>query len=91
MSALRHRFRLVLDGTKYELATSARDMATAEIDPAKTNPQESTFRLLHAACLRLEFPDIPSDWRDFADLIDDIDDLEPDEGGDDADPTLEAG
>jgi len=78
MSALRHRYRLVIDGVKHEITTSARDMAAAEIDPTEPNSNvaEQTFRLLHAACIRSEIPGIPSDWESFADLIDDVDDLE---------------
>lgn len=80
MSTLRHRFRLVVDGTKYEIVTSARDLAAAEIGPGATagDLATGTFRLIHAACLRLELPGIPSEWEAFADVLDEVEDLEPD-------------
>lgn len=84
MSTLRHRFRLIVDGTKYEIVTSARDLAAAEIGPGvdveNTDMATATFRLLHAACVRLRLPDIPSDWESFTDLVDEVEDLEPDVG-----------
>ena len=88
MSTLRHRYRLVIDGTKVEITTSARDMAAAQIDPTdpNVNMAEQTFRLLHAACVRSAVPNIPTDWEEFTDLLDDVDDLEPGEGMSAPDP-----
>jgi hypothetical protein len=93
MSTLRHRYRLVLDGTKFEVVTSARDMAAAQIDPSNPNANfaEATFRLLHAACIRNNIPNIPSDWESFADLLDDVDDMEPGEDANLPDPTRSVG
>lgn len=77
MSNLRHGFRIVLDGTKYEIVTSARDLAA--IDTADdANEAMQTLRLLHAACVRLHI-DVPPTWEEFADVLDDMTDLEPDE------------
>ena len=80
MSQLRHKFNVVLDGKQYMITTSARDISHAEIDEENPNPVNQTYRLLHAACVRLEIPDVPSDWETFADLLDDFDDLEPELG-----------
>ena len=91
MSQLRHRFRIVIDGVKHEIVTSARDMSAID-DPEKTPPAESTWRLIHAACIRLRLPDIPSSWEDFADRLDDMEDLEPDEPiGTEVSPTQATG
>jgi hypothetical protein len=80
MSTLRHRFRIVVDGEKLEVTTSARDMAAADIGPgvdlAAVNMAEQTFKLIHAACLRMQLPGIPTGWQEFADLLDDIEDLD---------------
>ncbi len=78
MSQLRHRFRIVIDGTEYTIITSARDMAAAQVTEEDPNLVNQTFRLLHAACLRLSLPNIPSNWEAFADVLDDLEDLEPD-------------
>jgi hypothetical protein len=77
MSQLRHRFRIIIDGTKHEIVTSARDLTAVE-DPENANPAESTYRLIHAACIRLGLPEIPTLWHEFADLLDDMEDLEAD-------------
>jgi hypothetical protein len=80
VSQLRHRFRIVVDGTEYTIITSARDMAAAQVNEEEPNAVNQTFRLLHAACLRLSLPNIPSSWEEFADVLDDLDDLEPEAG-----------
>jgi hypothetical protein len=77
MSQLRHKFRIVLDDQEHIITTSARDMANADIAGEGQNDVESTFRLLHAACVRLDIPNTPSDWASFADVLDDMEDLEP--------------
>ena len=80
MSELRRRVRIVLDGTPYELTTSARDMASVQgdSDEMPSNPMDFAFRLVHAAMIRLDMPGVPTDVDKFIDLIDDYTDLEPD-------------
>jgi hypothetical protein len=96
MSALRHRFRVVLDGVPYEIVTSARDQAAVDIDADAIEAGDArarataTWQVLHAAMQRLDIPGVPGDLDKFVDLLDDLDDLDPDEAAT-PDPTRPAG
>lgn len=88
MSSLRHRFSLVVDGTAYEITTSARDMANAEVEEGTPNTGGiwTTFRLVHAAMLRLDLP-VPLDLGDFVDVLDSVEALDGAEDSAEPDPT----
>lgn len=78
MSALRHRYRITVDGVPHDILTSARDMAGMDFGgvEGELNPMQ-IWGLLHAACMRLEVPGVPHDLDKFIDLLDEIEDLEP--------------
>lgn len=87
MSGIRRHLRVIVDGTKHEVVTSARDIAEAEKSGIKAEEAPTVFTLAvaHASLLRLKAPGIPTDLGAFMDLIDDFDDLEGEQ--DDASPT----
>jgi hypothetical protein len=80
MSQFRHKWRIVLDGEKYEVTTTARDMRAMQLDLSTDEPSMSPVEVMlviHAALLRTGADNVPSDPDEFLDLVDDIDDLEP--------------
>ena len=77
MSQYRHLFRVTLDGSTHDVLTSAHDFAQVQGDEAEGEPMRATFRLVHAAMVRLKVPGTPSELDRFMDLLDDIDDREP--------------
>jgi hypothetical protein len=90
MTTLRHRFHVVVDGSEYEVRTSARDMANAEVDHdgPTSGGVWTTFRLVHAAMLRLDLP-IPTDLDAFVDVLDEVEALDGAESAE-PDPTRAA-
>lgn len=88
MSSLRHRFHVTVDGQDYEVTTSARDMANAEVADHAANSGGiwSTFRLVHAAMLRLDLP-VPADLDAFVDVLDAVEALDEMGAGSEPDPT----
>lgn len=90
MSGIRRHVILVLDGTKYDLHTSARDLANAERAgySAADQPMMFSLAVVHQALLRINADNVPRDFEVFVDLIDDFDDLEGDGPDDEQNPTL---
>lgn len=86
MSALRHRFRIVVDEQQYEIQTTARDMANAESDDEHAGGVWTTFRLVHAAALRLDLP-VPVSLDEFVDVLDEVTALDADMADVEPDPT----
>jgi len=79
MSTFRRRFRVVVDGVPHDIVTNARDMANIEVDPTAPGGlrgADMTFRLIHAALMRLGVAGIPTDYDAFVDVLDDLDDLD---------------
>jgi hypothetical protein len=73
------RFAVVVDGREHAVKTNARDMAAVEkyLDPSVDEPDTlRTLRVVHAALLRTDAADIPSDFDKFVDLVDDLDPLD---------------
>jgi hypothetical protein len=75
MSALRHRFRYVLDGEAHDIVTGARDVATAQA-MGLDNQVLMSYAVIHSAAIRLDIAGTPSDFDKFVDLLDDLDDLD---------------
>lgn len=75
MSTMRMRFLVVVDGEEHNITTSARDMAAVEkyLDPNVDEPDTMrTLRVIHAALVRTDAADIPTDFEAFVDLVDDL-------------------
>ena len=80
MSGLRRHCVVIVDGEKFEVITSARDVADAEklgID-AQKQPMMYTLAIVHHTLLRSDKP-VPHDFYDFIDKLDDFEDLEGDQ------------
>jgi len=86
MSTLRHRFRVEVDGQPFEIQTTARDMANAETDEEHAGGVWTTFRLVHAAMLRLDLP-VPASLDAFVDVLDEVTALDADMADAEPDPT----
>lgn len=88
MSLLRHRFRVVVDGKPHNVTTSARDMANSQVEEGdlRDGGVWTTFRLVHAAMLRLDLP-VPTDLDTFVDLLDEVTDLDESDAEAEPDPT----
>jgi hypothetical protein len=80
VSQFRHRWRIILDGEKFEVTTTARDMRALQLDLNSDEPTMSpvdVMLVVHAALIRTGAANVPSDPEEFLDLVDDLDDLEP--------------
>lgn len=82
------RFRVAFGGAgPVEVQSSARDWAAVPFDPNSPRGLDMTFRVVHAACKRLNIAGTPRKYEDFLDALDGIPESLDEEDPDEVDPT----